>query len=72
LPATSPFFRRNAARKEVAAKAWPGQGCAVMQTIMRNTRGLSLLVNLNWDRILYVATIIGALWAGAWVGSMQP
>ena len=40
-----------------------------MQQIMNNTRGLSLLINLNWDRLLFIATILGALWAGAWVGS---
>ncbi len=40
-----------------------------MQTILRNTRGLSLLINLNWDRLLFIGAILAALWAGAWVGS---
>ena len=31
---------------------------------------MTLLVNLNWDRILYLATIAVALLAGAFVGSM--
>ncbi|SLN35515.1 hypothetical protein ROA7450_01661 [Roseovarius albus] len=33
-------------------------------------RGLSLLFNLNWDRILYVATVLVALFAGAFFGSL--
>lgn len=41
-----------------------------MQAIMENTKGLSLLVNLNWDRILYLATICVALGTGAFVGSL--
>lgn len=41
-----------------------------MQHIMSGYRGMTLLVNLNWDRILYLATIAVALLAGAFVGSM--
>ncbi len=41
-----------------------------MQTIATTYRGLSLLFSLNWDRILFVATIAGALWLGAYVGSL--
>ena len=41
-----------------------------MQTIQTSYRGLSLLMQLNWDRTLYVATIIFALAAGAFVGSL--
>ncbi len=41
-----------------------------VQQIMENTRGLSLLVNLNWDRLLYLATICVALGFGAFVGSL--
>ncbi|MEL6226869.1 MAG: hypothetical protein AAFR01_07605 [Pseudomonadota bacterium] len=41
-----------------------------MQTINAGYRGLSLLMLLNWDRALYIATIAGALWAGAWIGSL--
>ncbi len=41
-----------------------------MQAIQRSYRGLSLLMDLNWDRALYIATIIVALAAGAFVGSL--
>ncbi len=41
-----------------------------MQTIMDGTKGLTLLVNLNWDRVLYALTILVALCAGAWVGTL--
>lgn len=40
-----------------------------MQTIAKGYRGLTLLWNLNWDRVLYVATILVALLAGAYLGS---
>lgn len=40
-----------------------------MQTIAKGYRGLSLLMSLNWDRVLYIATLATALMAGAWVGS---
>ena len=41
-----------------------------MQAIQSSYRGLSLLVDLNWDRVLYVAMIFFALAAGAFVGSL--
>ncbi|MGB5557775.1 MAG: hypothetical protein WBN04_07160 [Paracoccaceae bacterium] len=41
-----------------------------MQTIQSGYRGLSLLVDLNWDRLLYFATIAAALGAGAFIGSL--
>jgi len=41
-----------------------------MHTLQTGYRGLSLLFNLNWDRILYVATILGALMIGAFIGSI--
>jgi hypothetical protein len=41
-----------------------------MESIQSGYRGLSLLVDLNWDRILYIATIVGALMAGAFIGSL--
>ena len=41
-----------------------------MQTIQNSYRGLSLLMDLNWDRALYVCTIAAALAAGAWIGSL--
>ena len=45
-------------------------GVSPMQAIMRQTRGLSVLFNMNWDRLLYVLTCAVALAAGAWVGSL--
>ncbi|WP_277871182.1 hypothetical protein [Thalassorhabdomicrobium marinisediminis] len=42
-----------------------------MQTITAGYQGVSLLVNLNWDRLLYLGTIAAALGLGAWVGSHQ-
>ena len=41
-----------------------------MEHIQQGYRGLSLLVDLNWDRLLYVGTIAFALSAGAFIGSM--
>lgn len=41
-----------------------------MQTIQSGYRGLTLLFDLNWDRLLYVATIAAALLAGAYIGSL--
>lgn len=41
-----------------------------MQTIQSSYRGLSLLMDLNWDRVLYIATIAVALAAGAFLGSL--
>ncbi|MCW1956669.1 hypothetical protein [uncultured Lentibacter sp.] len=41
-----------------------------MDTIAKSYRGLHLLWDLNWDRILYLATITVALFAGAWLGSV--
>ena len=41
-----------------------------MQHIMQGYRGLSLLFNLNWDRIVYLATILVALMLGGFVGSL--
>ena len=41
-----------------------------MQTIQTGYRGLTLLFDLNWDRLLYVCTIAVALLVGAYVGSL--
>jgi hypothetical protein len=41
-----------------------------MQTLENGYRGLSLLMQLNWDRILYLMTILAALWIGAFIGSL--
>ncbi|WP_257883753.1 hypothetical protein [Roseobacter insulae] len=40
-----------------------------MQAIHNGYRGLSLLMDLNWDRALYLGTIALALGAGAWIGT---
>ncbi len=40
-----------------------------MQTIAHSYRGLSLLVDLNWDRVLMPAAIAAALLAGAYLGA---
>lgn len=40
-----------------------------MQSLQAGYRGFALLLSLNWDRLLYVGTIAGALLIGAWVGS---
>jgi len=40
-----------------------------MQTIVNGYRGISLLVDLNWDRIFSVGTIVVGLLAGAFLGS---
>lgn len=42
-----------------------------MQTITAGYQGVSLLLNLNWDRLIYLGTIVFALGLGAWVGSAQ-
>lgn len=47
-----------------------GQGVYVMEHIQESYRGLSLLMNLNWDRLLYGATIALALGAGAYLGTL--
>ena len=41
-----------------------------MDAIEDGYRGLSLLVDLNLDRLLYFATIGGALLLGGYVGSL--
>lgn len=41
-----------------------------MQAIQRSYPGLILFIDLNWDRVLYVAMIFFALAAGAFVGSL--
>ena len=44
-----------------------------MRTITAGYYGVSLLVNLNWDRLIYlgtIGTIVAALGLGTWVGSL--
>ena len=57
-------FARHASRYKSSSED------LTMQAIATNYKGLSLLVNLNWDRLLYIGTIAGALLLGAYVGSL--
>jgi hypothetical protein len=41
-----------------------------MAIILDGYRGLSVLFDLNWDRLVYLATIFGALMLGAFIGSL--
>ena len=41
-----------------------------MQTIFHGYRGLSLLVDINWDRLLYLGTLAAALGCGALIGGV--
>ena len=41
-----------------------------MQTISKGYRCLSVLMDLNWDRALYLCKIAFALCAGAYLGSL--
>lgn len=40
-----------------------------MQVMMDSYRGLSLLLVLNWDRMLSIAIIAVALMTAGWIGS---
>jgi hypothetical protein len=41
-----------------------------MQILRKGVRGLILMLSLNWDRIIYLATILLALMAGAVIPSL--
>ena len=41
-----------------------------MQTLRDGYRGLSLVMILNWDRILFLMTITLALMLAAWLGGL--
>ena len=41
-----------------------------MHTLTDGYRGLSLVMTLNWDLLLYLATIVVALFAGAWLAGV--
>ncbi|MEO1732980.1 MAG: hypothetical protein AAFR45_05040 [Pseudomonadota bacterium] len=41
-----------------------------MQTLQHTYRGLTLVFDLNMDRILHVVTLVIALLAGAYIGSL--
>lgn len=40
-----------------------------MDHIHNGVRGISLLMDLNWDRLFFVGTILVGLLAGAFLGS---
>ena len=42
-----------------------------MQTIQLGYRGLRLLVDLNWDRGLYLGVLTAGLMAGLWLCSLE-
>ena len=41
-----------------------------MHTLEHSYRGLSLVFQLNWDRLVNLVTLVIALLAGAYVGSL--
>ncbi len=41
-----------------------------MQALQTSYKSLSLLFDLNWDRLLYFVTLAVALLLGAYVGSL--
>ncbi|WP_255552307.1 hypothetical protein [Maritimibacter dapengensis] len=41
-----------------------------MDYIQQGYRGLHLLFDLNWDRLLYVGTLVAALGCGGLVGAI--
>lgn len=41
-----------------------------MHTLQQSYKGLSLMWELNLDRVLFLVTIASALLAGAWLGSL--
>jgi hypothetical protein len=41
-----------------------------MQTVMKGYRGISLLVDLNWDRMFAGLTVVAGLLAGAFLGQV--
>jgi len=43
-----------------------------MTTLVKSYRGIGLMIELNWDRILYVLAISLSLLAGLYVGKLFP
>lgn len=41
-----------------------------MQTIESSYRSVRMIMNLNGDRMLYLATLTGALWLGGYLAQM--
>ncbi len=42
-----------------------------MSTLHAGMRSLNLLMTINWDRLLYLCTIIFALFLGAYLGTFM-
>jgi hypothetical protein len=42
----------------------------IMQTIQNGYKSVSLLLSINWDRLLYCFAIVMALYLAAFVGSL--
>ena len=42
-----------------------------MQTIQDGYRSFSLLVSINWDRLIYVVAIGASLFLGAYLGTLM-
>jgi hypothetical protein len=42
-----------------------------MQNIQTGYRGLRLLIDLNWDRGLYLGILVAGLLAGVWFSSVE-
>ena len=41
-----------------------------MHVLQQSYRGLGLVMQLNWDRILFVGAIVAALFLGTFLGSL--
>ena len=41
-----------------------------MTTLVANANSLSLLLRLNFDRLIWLTTVVAALGGGAWIGSL--
>lgn len=42
-----------------------------MQTIQEGYKTFSLLISINWDRMLYVFAIAASLFLGAYLGTLM-
>lgn len=63
-------FRNSCAPIDEHTRVELGQRDVEMEHIQQGYRGLHLLMDLNWDRLLYVGTLIAALGCGGLVGAI--
>lgn len=42
-----------------------------MHIVQNGYRGLSLLMDLNFDRLIYVSAVAGSLGIGAWLSTLS-